>query len=51
MCQSSGDQKVIIKLIHVCDGFQFSVGQNETVVLPQGSGSLNHLLCATGYAT
>ena len=48
--KAQGDQKVVIKLLHVCDGLQVSVNQQETVVLPQGSGSLNnsalyHRLC------
>lgn len=38
--KAQGDEKVTMKLIHVCNGFQISVKQNETVVLPQQSGSL-----------
>lgn len=41
LTKAQGDQ-VIIMLLHVCGGFQVSVNQNETVVLPQGSGSLKH---------
>lgn len=40
--KAQGDQKVIIMLIHVCDGFQISLNKNETIVLPQWSGSLKH---------
>lgn len=40
--KAQGNQKAIIKLIHVCDSFQIPVNQNETVVLPQESGSLKH---------
>lgn len=43
------DQKVIIMIIHVPDGFQITVNPNETIVLPQGSGSLKYLLCITDY--
>lgn len=40
--KAQGNQKAIIKLMHVCDSFQIPVNQNETVVLPQESGSLKH---------
>lgn len=42
MPKAQADQEVVITLIHVCDGFQISVNLNETIVLPQRSGSLKH---------
>lgn len=40
--KAQGDQEVKIVLMHFRDGFQIPVNQNETIVLPQGSGSLKH---------
>lgn len=40
--KAQGEKKVIIMLIHVCDGFQIPANQKETNVLPQGSGSIKH---------
>lgn len=50
--KAQGDQKVIIMLIHVRDGCQITVNQNETIVLLQGSGSLKHtdyIACINNY--